>query len=241
MAVEFDAVGPNSSGTGGTGVNISVTPINWNHTCSGTNGLLVVCVTYGGGDYPTSSDFSVTYNGIPMLQGAFQYNANDGTDCAMLFYLIAPASGTNQVSLFSNSGFLYGDFQCGSVSYTGVDQITGIRNAVSNASSGGSSPATLTVSSAVGNMVAFGLGSGAYSGTSNQTDRWQFNQNGDTGGSNGLQSDAPGAASVSFSDSINGGAGDYWGIVGFDIIAASSLSIYPEDMTPGSEVTFRII
>lgn len=112
MAIAFDAQSSNAdAGTTGTSVTVS-------HTVSGSDRILWTYVNCfrgaGAGDECTG----VTYNGVAMTQ-AIKYQPRT-TTCMYLFYLIAPATGTNNiVASFSAS---QDEIYCRSASYTGAKQ-----------------------------------------------------------------------------------------------------------------------
>lgn len=211
MAVAFDALGPGSSGSA-TG---NVTSINWNHTCgSGSNRLLVVGVGMGGANPGVS--ISVTY-GSSTLTSAGQVSSDNQADgFVQLFYLTAPASGTNTITV-TNTGGQSRDLLGGSLTFTGVDQTTPIANTTTNF--GADTNPTVTVTSASGNMVVDAVVCGSPLLSSNQTLQWMNNLNGNTAAGNAAQSTASGASSVTMSYSSNN---DWWGIIATSIRAAAA-------------------
>jgi len=128
-----------------------------------------------------------------------------------MFYLVAPATGSNTVSCtVSSSSQLTG----GSVSFTEVDQTTPLANAVTNF--GDSAAPSVTVTSATGNMVVDAAANGSTFSSSNQTLRWNQNFTASSAASNGAQSTATGASSVSMGYSVTA---DWWGIIGASVQA----------------------
>src|SRR6476619_6975756 len=115
MAVAFDAVGPSSAGAGAAGVS-GAGALTWSHTCTGSQLLLLVGVGVGGA-ISDGNTVAVTYNGVSMTDcGAGKIHTNAGTlGFVQLFYLIAPATGANTVSI--NSGAAAGDVTGGSISF----------------------------------------------------------------------------------------------------------------------------
>jgi hypothetical protein len=112
MAIAFDAASGGSNGGSGNTVTFS-------HTCSGSDRILFVGVGDYNGDFVTG----VTYAGVSMTLIAKQgYNSN--TNYEYLYYLVAPATGANNVviSRSTSSGWCVGD----SASYTGVKQTSPI-------------------------------------------------------------------------------------------------------------------
>lgn len=101
MAVAFDAVS-----------NSGYSPASWSHTCSGNQRLLLVCVT--GSSRPTG----ITYNGVALTKLAS--SAGNGTTgkTMELWYLIAPATGSNTIAVSGSPTDYIGIAQ----SYTGVKQ-----------------------------------------------------------------------------------------------------------------------
>ncbi len=105
MALAIDAV-TNS------GQKTNVNNWTWSHTCSGSNRLLVVSVSYWTG---------VTLNSVKY--GGVNLNLARALSGASVYYLIAPAAGAaNVVVNFSGNG--YG--AAGSVSFTDAHQTTPI-------------------------------------------------------------------------------------------------------------------
>lgn len=89
-------------------------PITWSHTCSGDNRILFVSVK----SYQAEPS-GVTYNSVSLTKLAQIVN---GSDYTTIYYLIAPATGSNTVSVAFSSRSQY---TAGiSSSYTGVLQST---------------------------------------------------------------------------------------------------------------------
>lgn len=136
MAIAADAKS-SSSGTG-------TSSLTWSHTCTGTDLILVVGVETSSAEAATG----VTYNGIALT-------LIDAQDAAALFcrselwYLIAPATGANDivVTMAGSATYIVG----GATSWTGVDQSTPLGTAAK--ATGSASPATVDVTSAAGEVV----------------------------------------------------------------------------------------
>ena len=111
MALAVDAIS-------NSGAKSSADPWTWSHTCSGSNRVLVVAVS-SDNDFPSS----VTYNGVALTQvaGASIQHATNTAKKVSLWYLIAPATGSNTVSVDFPDGN-YG--AAGAISFTGADQTT---------------------------------------------------------------------------------------------------------------------
>jgi hypothetical protein len=112
-AVAFHAAGE-------AGEISNLTSTSWNHTVSGTNRYLVVGIS-GWDNSSSLSGITVTYNGDTMTRlGGLD---TGGNNVAVLFGLVNPDTGTNQVSITGiPAGF--SELAAGSVSFTGVDQST---------------------------------------------------------------------------------------------------------------------
>lgn len=128
MAIAFDAATDGGSTTG--------TSLTFSHTCSGSNRILFVGVR---GDTASDTITGVTYNGVAMtLIPSTKHN--DGSNrWVYLFYLIAPATGANNVVVSSSSSVL---INAAAVSYTGAKQ-SGVPDAsTKNSNASASSLAT---------------------------------------------------------------------------------------------------
>jgi len=115
MAITVDAQVFSSS-------DASDTTLTFAHTCSGSNRLLVVTVPES-----RSQTATVTYNGVAMTSAVAQSNS---TTWARIFYLIAPATGSNNVVITYSSALTFR--QAGAISFNGVDQTSplGATNAI---------------------------------------------------------------------------------------------------------------
>jgi hypothetical protein len=126
MAIAFDAV--SSGGNGGTSQTFS-------HTCTGTNRLLFV----GGYNQESSSTITgITYDGVALTEID---NTSQTNNSVSLWYLIAPATGANDVVVTrsSSSNALLGV----AVSYTGCLQ-SGVPDSYNTG--GAAAGSTLTIS-----------------------------------------------------------------------------------------------
>lgn len=208
MAVAFDAVGPGATGIGDN----PVTSLTWSHTCTGTNLLLTAGVAAGVPGTDTTVTTTVTYNGIAMTSAGKIHSNNDIHGYVELFYLVAPPTGANTVAVTANTAVA---LECGSVSFTGVDQSNPVAGATT--SFGFSTAPSITVSSATDNMVVDAACSGSAITGSGKTSRWIQNLNGGSGAGNGAQSTAAGAGSVTMSYTAGN---DWWGMVAMSVVAA---------------------
>src|SRR5581483_711212 len=128
--VAVDSVGP---GAGGAGVSSGST-LSWSHTVGTGSGLLLtVGVTVGKSNDKTVT-VGVTYNGVAMQSAGLVHSNNRNTGYVQLFYLVAPATGAHTVQVTLTGGTA--SIEAGSVSFTGVNQSTPIRNVSSAFGSG---------------------------------------------------------------------------------------------------------
>ena len=188
--VTVDAVGPGATGAAVSGGSA----LSWTHTISatGSNRLLTVAVAVGK-DPDAGLSLTATYNGVAMTSAGLVHSNNRNTGFVQMFYLKAPASGAHTVQVTVSGGTA--DLEGGSVSFIGVDQATPVRNVTTTFGSG--TAPTVAVSSAPGDVVVDALVTGCNGGiTSTQTVRWLRQANCNSGGGNGAQSTAAGAASV---------------------------------------------
>lgn len=137
MALAVDAV-TNASGSGAG-------PFTWSHTCAGSDRVLVVGISY----YDSGDTVSaITYNSVAMTVVGSSTVSN-GQCTVSLYRLIAPATGSNTVSVtFTGSVF---DFKAGSISFTGADQTTPLGAA--NTATGSSTTPSVNITSATGEIV----------------------------------------------------------------------------------------
>lgn len=158
MALAIDAI----SSAHGTGSSLTFA-----HTCSGLNRLLVVWVSYfDSADAPTGA----TYNGVAMTAIPSSTAANGNYKIAG-FYLIAPATGTNNI-VVSFSGAM-SDMGAGAVSFTDAHQTTPLGTAVT--ATGTNTTPSVTVTTSAGEIVVDGLvivHGGTLTVDGSQTQRW---------------------------------------------------------------------
>lgn len=133
MAIAFDAAtGPTKTVAG------APNPLTFVHTCTGTNLILFVGVTDQSG--VTNNITSVTYNGVSATKIDEQQNGVGDGD-TYLYYLIAPATGLNTLSVTrtntANDMIIY------AASYTGAKQ-SGQPDASSKGASTGTASQAVT-------------------------------------------------------------------------------------------------
>jgi len=109
-------------------------PLNITHVCTGSNTLLFVGCFATTGDVVTG----ITYNGVSMTQVG---KVTNGGETTYLYYLIAPASGSNTIAIsWTGVSTVRGH----GVSYTGCAQ-SGVPDAnTTNSNSGSAITTTLT-------------------------------------------------------------------------------------------------
>lgn len=133
MAIAQDAT---SSGVVNPG-----TSLTYSHTCTGSNLILFVGVR---GTSTNGSITGVTYNGVAMTEVA-RVLETGGNIYNYLFYLIAPATGTNNVVVSSNSNSL---ITAVSASFTGAKQSS---QPDASGTNSGASPLTTSLTSVADN------------------------------------------------------------------------------------------
>jgi hypothetical protein len=206
--VAVDVVGPSAGGSA-----IFASSLSWNHTCTGRDRFLVVGVALGAGP-DTGKTLTVTYNGVSMTSAALAHTNNQSAGYIQLFYLVAPASGTNIVAVTASTTV---DIVGGSISFVGVNQTTPTSDVVTGF--GDSATPNVTVTSKTGDMVVTAVAAGSAISGSNQTTRWINNFSVGTGASNAAQSTAMGANSINTTYTISS---DWWGIIGLNILAVGT-------------------
>lgn len=185
MAIAFDsAVETLYAGTS--------SPFSWNHTCTGSD--LVLLASFSSNSSTTIT--SVTYNSVAMTQ--IGSSTAFGTNLIWLYYLVAPSTGTNSVTITFNGGtgqIVY----TGSASYTGCKQDSGVIDS-SALSTDGTSPFDATLTSTADNCwhTGFWVSQGALSDTAGTatTERAQ------TPGDNAAWGDNNGAITPAGSNTI---------------------------------------
>ena len=202
MALAVDAVSTINNSAAG--------PSTTTHTCAGSDRLLVVCLAF----YHSSAFVSaLTYNGVALTFfdafSDFQYNSQ-------IWYLVAPATGANTLSItFSGSVFGMG---LTAISFTGADQSTPLSAFTS--ASGTSTTPSIAVSSAADQIVVDSLcitHSGTLAVGASQTERANFISN--SGAIKHGASTEPGAASTTMDWSNSSSQG--WVLSGAAVMPAS--------------------
>lgn len=146
------AIAPNGSPTY---TKCTTSPCTVSHTVAGVDPFLGVCVTWW--HYlNTPAITAATWNGIPLSLVGISQNPACGDKCSAALYMLAnPPAGTANTSItFSGS---FNDATVGTFSFTGVDASLPVGTWIP--SQGVGSPASVSVSSASGQVVVDCLGS----------------------------------------------------------------------------------
>ncbi len=180
---------------------------SWSHTCSGSDGLLVV-----GATSENKSVTSVTYNTIPLTKGS---SVVGGAAMEVSFwYLVNPPTGAHTVVVTQSGN---ADLYCGAVSFNGVDQGTPL-GTFSTAKANSNAP-SLNVTSTASDLAFAILGTIVSNPTPNAS-QTQTHEIGNT--LYNASSTAPGAASVTMSYTMSS---EDWVLIGVSIQAAAGLPI----------------
>ena len=177
---------------------------------AGTSRFLLVSVQLGtncpSGLVPNT--LSVTYNGVALTP----ITAIVGTPCGITttrseqWQLIAPATGMHDivVTLAADAKSVHS----GAMAFTGIDQLAPVRSTATASGTGTSS--SVTVASAVGDLVVntVGQGNSITAPGAGQTERFLHNVDTSNTLNNSAGSMAPGAASVTMTWTF--GASDEW-------------------------------
>ncbi|MFT6244824.1 MAG: hypothetical protein ACJA0U_002774 [Salibacteraceae bacterium] len=133
QAVTYDALASNQGATSFGSPAIAT----WTHPCNGTDRVLVVSIAEDKGALGTNEITGITYNGVALTK---QLQTGNGFYEAELWYLIAPATGANNVVITSNTQGM--NYVGTSVSFTNAHQSAG--NLIGNTNSGTGNSATTT-------------------------------------------------------------------------------------------------
>ena len=97
------------------GTTSAQTSLSWNHTCTGANGVLIVCVIT---DQTFDPVTTVTYAGVGMTQVDATQIAYNRT--IAMYFLAGPMTGTNQVVINTSTST---DIAASGQSYTGCNGV----------------------------------------------------------------------------------------------------------------------
>lgn len=129
LAVDATANGTNSAAT-----------ITFNHTCTGSNLVLVCCVS---NDSTSGSVSTVTYGGQNFVK-AIAENVGTNNKRTEIWYLINPSTGTNSL-VVTLSGSPSSGAKAGSVSFTGADQTSNVITSYTSANKSATANPSLTL------------------------------------------------------------------------------------------------
>jgi prepilin-type N-terminal cleavage/methylation domain-containing protein len=208
--VSVDAV---SSGTTAAYTDTTMTVAHT--TGSGSDRLMLVAISYNNNDDETVT--GVTYNGTALTQVGERNNGNDAQ--VYIYILVAPDTGTHNVVINFSSALDEGAI-AGVMTFTGVDQTTPL-GTFASAVGNDSTPATVSISSASGELV-FGVVSSEYealTASSGQDERWNMSISG--AGTNGAGGTDAGAPTVTMSWSLDPSY-NHWAIGGVSIKPSGS-------------------
>lgn len=206
MAVAFDAVASS---------NVTAGSLTFSHTCTGSNRALTVGATCS----DSTPTLSVTYGGVSMTSVAKRHSNDSSAGFVELFYLIAPATGANNVVVTLSSGTA--DLTGGAISFTGASQSAGDYANVVSAAGSGTTPSVIVTGTAAASMVvdAACVGSQFISAGAGQTQRWMLNINSSTAAGNGAGSTEPGSGDITMSWTV---ASDWWSTIGLEVKEAGA-------------------
>lgn len=180
MAIAFDSTS--------VGTNTGTADLTIAHTCSGTDRILFVAAS---AVQPVGVSISgITYAGVAMTRVASEVSVQTNVKVT-LFYLINPASGSNNI-VITSSGSTAGTTKRGvGMSYTGARQ-SGVPDASDTEGPTAAATITSTVNTVADNawLVAAGYGNSAISAGTGATLRNQSNNQLGGFDSNGAKSPA---------------------------------------------------
>ena len=142
MAIAFDATSISAQ----TSDSSAPVTISWSHTCSGIDRILLVGMSLSSQANTVSS---ITYDGVDLTK--IRETVNAGDNIASLWYLVAPATGSNTITAIMNSSMLVSFGMA--VSLTGVDQTNPIENDNGTTADAASSVSTTVTSKTDGAWI----------------------------------------------------------------------------------------
>lgn len=219
MAIALD----NSTNQTGT---LSTT-VTHAHTCTGSNLLLVatVMVQRNGAATPTIS--GVTYNGVAMTAAATEHTYSS-TILTAVYYLVAPASGANNMVLTLTNA-LANDIVLGATSFTGVVQTSPLNGtfAIGNFTTPATGTLTTTVANSwlIGSLYTYVTSTAGAGETQLYDTQVNFNSYGAA-----FYKPTTTAGSQTLSEALTGGAADW---------SYSAMAFAPATTTPVPSITYR--
>lgn len=201
-------------GTVTHGQTTAGSPFNVAHTTGTlTNGLMLIGVTLGdSGNSPVINSVKWNTTETATLIATVQPNG-DASGRVSLYKLVNPTAGSFNVTV-AYTPLGAPTVTVGVATFDGVDQTTPVTGSGTTGSGSGTTSTTGAISSATGNMLLAVHGMGSSWSSTNNTQQYIENVNGNTACGNGAMNTAAGAASVTMTAT---GASDFWGVVGADI------------------------
>ncbi len=230
QAITFDS----ASNTAGN----AVSSLTWSHTVgAGNDRILIVGVSIRGNGTVTS----VTYGAQTFTSAGTV--ANGGTNSAEIWTLVAPATGTANIVVTLSASK---DFVAGASSFSNVDPTTPYGAFFST--TGNTSPISLAVTSAVGEVVIDTVMTNGDVGTltaaAGQTERWNNLTGANPSNARGAGSTKAGAASVTMTWTMGSGKSFSIGAISLKPVPPAILNISktdaPDPVNAGSNITYTI-
>lgn len=219
MAVAVDS--QESAGAGHRGTT-SGTALTWSFTnTAGTLAVMAIIVTEvtaGGGVAVTQ----VRYNGIDFTSAGTAITWSSGSNLAILYYLLNPATGANTASVTATG---HGSFAviAGMVTFTGAHASAPIGTTAS--STGSSAHATTAAITAASGGYIVGTGGqgsgGAMAPDSGWTETWEKVGSGSTAGDDG-ECVIKAATGAALTPGFTWSASDNWGMFAAEILQAAA-------------------
>ena len=214
--VAFDNV------TANAGPNVNTVNLTFSHTVgSGSNRILILCISLRDGNVVVNN---ATY-AATALTNLGVVNAGGNQNRTEIWFLKAPPTGTASVVVnLSQSKRIIAT----AISFTGVNQTTPLAFASAASTGGGSTSASVTVTSAPGQLVLDTVSANGDADTltlgAGQTERWNTASGiGTAGNARGGGSTEPGAASVTMSWTL--GVSKPWSIGAVSLIPAATTAV----------------
>lgn len=210
MAVAYDATGAGGSSTS--------SPITWSHTCTGSNGAVVVVASVKS-SAGTASFGAVTYGGTTMTQLAtIGMNNAPGTGLVGVYGLLTPATGAQTVSVAASASII-NSILGNSMSFTGVGSF-GTAVTAFNSTANPSMSATAASTDMIAQV--FGAGSNTAATAYNQTQKWNVTGGTANGAVAGIATGT--GSSLTFSETLTAAS---WGGIAVPVVAVATVVVPP--------------
>lgn len=159
MAIAFDASSAVENLSSGTTATLS-------HTTSGSNRILIVAAHQF--TVAASSVTGITYNGVAMTKIGSTQTIQAGNAYMSLWYLIAPATGANNIVVTKGNGDLV---SIAAASYTGAKQ-SGQPEVTGTATGSGTAPSNAITPSTNNAMLLMAVGGDGVGGLATGATNW---------------------------------------------------------------------